>query len=369
MIIKISKTMKLYELLEKVTFEALEKYIGKSANYKCTYDILKHIEPEIDGGRILVTHAVSCNGNSYISIDGCDVIWGTDDWEKQLSYILGSDILIENNSIELFEDKLLAEILIELTFNGYTPKNYRDVCCNTALSNSYKKDYWNIIYKRNKRYLDKFYIKEIPELCFEFNLGYDCRLRKNRSKKKRYLRQTNRLKTLKRMGQVEDVVLMLLADSSSITREQLCWLFKTESLSQKSYQSYSYNKERRMSYLYELFTEYNARLFDKEYSALKNNKVRSKNQNSVADYVYKPYSRFVVTLNVSPDYPLTDKEKSVFEDILSFEKKENLIVGFGYDYKLGHEAEIIVISASNELENEPEYFDFESQITDCCSMF
>lgn len=48
---------------------------------------------------------------------------------------------------------------------------------------------------------------------------------KNRSKRMRDFRQRNRLKTLKKMGQVEDVVRTVLADGSSLTRGHLEWLF------------------------------------------------------------------------------------------------------------------------------------------------
>lgn len=43
--------MKLYELLEKVPFETLPHF-STSANYRCTFDILRHIKLVADGGSL-----------------------------------------------------------------------------------------------------------------------------------------------------------------------------------------------------------------------------------------------------------------------------------------------------------------------------
>lgn len=109
-----------------------------------------------------------------------------------------------------------------------------------------------------------------------------------------------------------------------------------------------------MSYLYELLTKYNGHLFEDKYDWF----LRIPGQ-KWPQPIDKDFKRFVVTLNVSPEHPLTEEEKAVYDKILTLDKRDNLIIGTGYDHSLGEEAEIISISASDVLTSEPEYFRFE----------
>lgn len=357
-------------------FETLPN-LSTSASYRCTYDILRHLKPDADGGNIWVYWLDEYNGGRCITVSGCDVCWNSDDLDERLSELLGSEIIIKDDDISLTDSELLEDILWELTFDGYTPKNYRDTANALALSNPYKKAYWGMVYRRNKRYMLKCDKEEFREYHNEYDWEYNYYRNKNRkkpsgknrSKRKRDFRQRNRLKILKKMGQVEDVVRMVLTDGSSLTRGRLEWLFRTEALSHRSYQSYSYNPENRMSYIYRLLTEYNGCLFDKEYYTLKNNTAGSNGRNTCDSWIDKEYRRFIVVLNISPDYPLTNEEADIFEKILALDPKENIMVGFGYDRKLCQEAEIIAISASDELDTEPRFFAFESVITPYGSFF
>lgn len=84
-----------------------------------------------------------------------------------------------------------------------------------------------------------------------------------------------------------------------------------------------------MSYIYRLLTEYNGHLFDRECHTLKNNTAVSKGRHTCHNWIDKEYMRFIVILNVSPDYPLTNEEAEIFDKILALDPKENIIVGLG----------------------------------------
>lgn len=352
----------------RVSFDELEPYLGKSAAYKCTYDILRHTEPEDNDDAILVTWTDDLAGTGReVDVYGCSVIW-TGDCLETLAYVLGQDIEIEDD-IVLSEPELLARILWELTFDGFTPKNYseRDFMPAT-IRNSYDKRYWDMIYRHNRRYMDPWEKQEFFETNIISDWKSDYYRRKgrkmprckNRSKRKRDYRKDIMLHRLYRMGNVEDAVTKLLADGSTLTRSQLDWLFMTEGMKERSYQSYAYDRENRMSYLYDLLAVYNGQLFAETYYApadcIGRHGVRG-------EWLHKKFTRFIVTLNVSPDFPLTEKEKEIYDKILALEPKNDIITGIGYDRSLGSEAEIIAVSASDALESEPYYFAYKSFIS------
>lgn len=357
--------MKFYELIEKVDFDKLPFCNG--AKYRCIYDMLRHTEADINDDDIYVTWMDSPAGENdgEITVSNCDVIWDTGDHIQQLAHHLGKDIVVEDD-IKLSDEELLAKILWELTFFGFSPKDYSYDVSRKPVRNKYDKAYLDMKYRRNKRYMDRFDRKEYLEYGFDCNWRYYYYQRKNRkmpvrgnrSKRKRDFRQKNRLKFYKKMGDIEAVMQMFLADGSTFTREQLGWLSNTENIHQRLYRSYTYGEGNRLDYLYSLLTKYKGYLFEDEYYAPVDNTKPPR----LGDWDDKKYTGFVVTLNVSPEYPLTEDERAVYEKIIALTPKENIIVGTGYDRSLGPEAEIISLSTSRIFENEPYLFDFEGRI-------
>lgn len=227
--------MKFYELLRKVEFDALEPYLGNSALYKCAYDILRNTEVEENDGRIVLYLSAEkdFDGNDFICVsEECE----GDLWPRNL----GKEIVFEGG-IELSDEELLSKILWSCTFLGFTPKHRQTF--DMSPRNKYEKAYWDMYYNRTKQYMDivdkKLFLDgEMYGNYHESLKSNYCRNRNrkppkqgNRSKRKRDYRQKHRMKTLKRLGEVEEVIKMLVADGSSLTRQQLDWLFMTENIS------------------------------------------------------------------------------------------------------------------------------------------
>ena len=318
--------MKLKELLQKVSFDDIvphiiafePEHVTQIPYYKEAYDILMHTEAAETDEQITVEWVRDedelCGEEPYVHIGNCEGdLWTTN---------LGKKIVL-GDGVELSDAELAGRCMWSLTFYGYRPEDdyfsrephnrYQDAADRLS-----HKQLYNYVRTSNGASLKN----RSSYLPLEEWGVYLRRIRhRNRMKRMRDHRQNIRIAELERMAKVERAIQQILSSTDSIQREQLTYLFDTRLILEHDLYSRSYDRMRRMEYLWENLAKYTA-----------------------PDD--RPYTRTIVVLSTSPDCPLTDTERAMFDRIVArFAEKTEVLPAIGTKDGLGEEAEMFIVNS------------------------
>ena len=296
---------------------------GRFAGYKEAFDILRQMEPDNDFHPEDTPH-IEIGWQNSILEDGerwIDVYGASCKWEN----VLAKDIKVAND-LDLTETEVLARILWEMTFYGFTPKQREEVFAGWEPRkepyNQYEKALWTLqlrIYKNEVRKKDRWF-DESGKGCY--NMDYMKSMfnkpRMNRAKRKRKYRQELREGYLERMAK-HDYLIQQLTKDSSLKRQDVDFLMNVENVHKVNLQSHIVNREERIPYL-KLITDY-------------------------YNWSWVDGTDMIWLLRTSITAPLTDQEKERIKEFFSIFSHLRLHHAEGLDEELGNDVSLTVIVA------------------------
>ncbi len=324
--------MTLKELIMKYDFDSImpglekrdDQINGRFAGYKEAFDILRLMEPDNNFHPEDTPH-IEIGWQDSILEDGerwIDVYGASCKWEN----VLAKDIKVAND-LDLTETEVLARILWEMTFYGFTPKQREEVFAGWEPRkepyNQYEKALWTLqlrIYKNEVRKKDRWY-DESGKGCY--NMDYMKSMfnkpRLNRAKRKRKYRQELREEYLKRMTK-HDYLIRQLTKDSSLEHDDVDFLMNIENVHKVNFQSHIVNLEERIPYLQQLITDY-------------------------YNWNWVDGTDMICLLRTSITAPLTDQEKECIKEFFSNYSHLRLQCAEGTDEQLGNDVSLTVIVA------------------------
>lgn len=324
--------MTLKELIMKYNFDSIkpelekrdDKINGRFAGYKEAFDILRMMEPDNEFHPEDTPH-IEIGWQDSILDDGerwIDVYGASCKWENALA----KEIKIAND-LDLTETEVLAHILWEMTFFGFTPKQREEVFAGweprKEPHNQYEKALWALqlhMYKNEVRKKDRWF-DESGKGCY--NMDYMKSMfnkpRFNRAKRKRKYRQELREEYLERMAK-HDYLIQQLTKDSSLKRQDVDFLMNVENVHKVNFQSHIVNREERMPYLIQLITNY-------------------------YNWDWADGTDIICLLRTSITDLLTDQEKELIKEFFSNYSHLRLQCAEGIDEELGNDVSLTVIVA------------------------
>ena len=333
--------MTLRELLTETGFDPMIPFIRKSecadkvCYFKLAYDILLHTSPNEKGYEyVAVSIYKSPEGKIYYNapqLEGC--IWST--------YIDGEVIFI-NGNVDVCQADLAFQLLYQLTFYGYSDKHCANLFGDEHYNNKYSWMAREVEYKRDMAWATNAVRRRVRASMKEnkamginpFEISVDDWFeiykrqrsgRCNRMKRKREYRWGKRLETLNELEHRENPIYELLSGQiSSVTRKDLLFLWDANERLVRDFQTKAYDVKKRLTYLGELITKYDA-------------------LNPL-----KQVKKCVVKITTSSDYPLSqEKVNSIRTMIKPWIADENPLVMQGVDESLGCELGIFIIGVES----------------------
>lgn len=324
--------MTLKELIMKYNFDSIkpelekrdDKINGRFAGYKEAFDILRMMEPDNEFHPEDTPH-IEIGWQDSILDDGerwIDVYGASCKWENALA----KEIKIAND-LDLTETEVLAHILWEMTFFGFTPKQREEVFAGWEPRkepyNQYEKALWALqlhMYKNEVRKKDRWF-DESGKGCY--NMDYmKSRFNKprfNRAKRKRKYRQELREEYLERMAK-HDYLIQQLTKDSSLKRIDIDFLMDVKHVNIVQFQSHIVNREERMPYLLQLINDY-------------------------YNWDWADGTDIICLLRTSITDLLTDQEKELIKEFFSNYSHLRLQCAEGTDEELGNDVSLTVIVA------------------------
>ena len=316
------------QLLQKVSFNDLIPHISCLdpfgakfiPSYKETYDILHHTDAAETDNQIRFYREPEDGQESSICIDLYEDDFESDYWPTNL----GKEI-VPDEGVALSDEELAAHCLFHITAYGFSPEAIaRTLQRQPAQQNSFEERADKLWEKKWANYT-RIKTKK-ADLTFDNQLKeierYDKRKkRRNRLKRMRDHRQERRIAQLEHMGLAERAITWILATARDVSREQVAYLFKARRMEEQELHSRSYDRTRRMDYLWELLTKY-----------------------TPSDE--RPYTHTIAILSTAPDWPLTVSERQSFEHIVAkFSEKTEIVSAVGTMADLGEEAELFILKS------------------------
>ena len=324
--------MTLKELIMKYDFDSIipglekrdDQINGRFASYKEAFDILRMMEPDSKFHPEDTPH-IEIGWQDSILEDGerwIDVYGASCKWEN----VLAKDIKVAND-LDLTETEVLARILWEMTFYGFTPRR-REARMEEWLPrkephNQYEKALWALqlrMYKNEVRKKDRWF-DESGKGCY--NMDYMKSMfnkpRMNRAKRKRKYRQELREEYLERMAK-HDYLIQQLTKNSSLERDNVDFLMNVENVRVVNFQSHIVNREERTPYLLQLITDY-------------------------YNWDWVDGTEMICLLRTSTGALLTDQEKERIKEFFSNFSHLRLHHAEGIDEELGNDVSLTVIVA------------------------
>jgi hypothetical protein len=324
--------MTLKELIMKYDFDSImpglemrdDQINGRFAGYKEAFDILRLMEPDNEFHPEDTPH-IEIRWQDSILDDGerwIDVYGASCKWEN----VLAKDIKVAND-LDLTETEVLARILWEMTFYGFTPKQREEVFAGweprKEPHNQYEKALWALqlrMYKNEVRKKDRWF-DESGKGCY--NMDYMKSMFNkpclNRAKRKRKYRQELREEHLERMAKHDNLIQQLTKDSS-LKRQNVDFLMNVENVHKVNFQSHIVNREERIPYLIQLITDY-------------------------YNWDWVDGTDMICLLRTSITAPLTDQEKERISKFFSNFSHLGLHHAEGTDEELGNDVSLTVIVA------------------------
>lgn len=324
--------MTLKELIMKYNFDSIkpelekrdDKINGRFAGYKEAFDILRMMEPDNEFHPEDTPH-IEIGWQDSILDDGerwIDVYGASCKWEN----VLAKDIKVAND-LDLTENEVLARILWEMTFYGFTPRR-REARMEEWLPrkephNQYEKALWALqlrMYKNEVRKKDRRF-DESGKGCY--NMDYMKSIfnkpRLNRAKRKRMYRQELREEYLERMAE-NDYLILQLTKNCSLKRIDIDFLMDVKHVNIVQFQSHIVNREERMPYLLQLINDY-------------------------YNWDWVDGTEMICLLRTSSIAPLTNLEKECIRDFFLKFSHLRLQYAKGTDEELGNNVSLTVIVA------------------------
>ena len=227
-------------------------------------------------------------------------------WEEELA----CEIIV-SDKLSLSDEEIAAVCLYELTYWGNmdTEKGRRKYIGQIEESILNPNPYmvaWGRLYGKMSSNYGR--IRESWWIFFD-------RLPRNRAKRMRDHRQKKRMAVLDRLIKVEDEIRDLTFNSQSFSREELAYLFDTKRIGSNEFCSRSYNINKRIDYLVDLFENYIPK------------------ESFVTD------TDFVLMFRTSSENPLSEKELDAIHVFFKnyFPATATVRFGYGVDEELGEE--------------------------------
>ena len=307
--------MTLKELLDRCDFKDIVPHI--TANYgewrlphfKEAFDTLRHLTPK--------KPEFTDDWDETIKIVSRDCIirWRYGEfwwWEEELA----CEIIV-SEELSLSDEEIAAVCLHGLTF--FWDIRWREWREEDDIPNPYAE----AVHKLSRKAIDNYTSKEVKRW-----VGKRCRFRgrlskmrfdeprkQNRAKRMRDHRQEKRISVLERMAKVENEIRGLMFYSQSFSREDLSYLFDTKKISYNTHRSRSYNINKRIDYLVDLFENY------------------------IPKEGFANHTDFVLMFRTSSENPLSEKELDAIHAFFNnyFPATATVRFGYGVDEGLGAE--------------------------------
>ncbi len=267
--------MTLRELFSSVPFDDIAPYIMHGEHpedvcaYKQAYDILLHTQSDEGGCRnVYVSKAKESDGSEYIEathIEG--QYWST--------YIDG-EIIVEEG-INVSDAELAFKLLWHLTFFGFSQEETRDNFDSMRGDGHHDNVYGRLARaidtKRYMLWANKAIRKRILESIAEYekqgehnlalseddwNYIHKRETHCNRMKRMRDHRLEQRYNQLENLEHCENTVQKLLKGQDKVTRADLQFLWSKNGRLGCEFQTRTYDADKRLAYLDELITKYEA---------------------------------------------------------------------------------------------------------------
>ena len=332
--------MTLRELLTETGFDPMVPFIRKSecadnvCYFKLAYDILLHTSPNEEGYEyVAVSIYKSPEGKIYYNapqLEGC--LWS--------AYIDGQVIFKED--VEVCQADLAFQLLYQLTFYGYSDKHCANLFGDELYNNKYSWMAREVEHKRDMAWATNAVRRRVRASMKEnkakglnlFEISVDDLVeiykrqrsgRCNRMKRKREYRWGKRLETLNELEHRENPIYELLSDQISfVIRKDLLFLWDANERLVRDFQTKAYDFKKRLTYLNELITKYDA---------LK---------------PLKQVKKCVVKISTSSKYPLSQEEINCIRAMISpWIADENPLVMQGLDESLESEIAIYLIGVES----------------------
>jgi len=317
--------MRLKELLLSCDFKRVVPHIVECdprqgdmiTHYKEAYDILCHTEPVASDETIKIEwHKPDFEGEEpYLYVDDCE----NDLWENNL----GKEVVV-GNDVDLPVEGVVAYCLWSLTFWGFNSQERADTFAKMVGAKLFKNQYEQDAWELTKRKMDNYHHKEYRKcesVPHEEVLYWMKRQEKrNRSKRMRDHRMRKRIKWLKRMGKIEDLICRLTTDTTITDRKDVEYLFQRESIYMNTYSSRAYDKKQRIAYLIDLLSNYENTDFNE-------------------------FDNYILMAKASTNHPLSAEETDYFSCEINkiLPQQSAILWGTGMDESLGEEVSLLLV--------------------------
>lgn len=275
--------MTLRQLFTKIPFDSIVPFVkkdkesGSISAYKEAYDILLHTAPTEEGWKTVeVSLCTDHDGTKYVSASEIERAY----W----SSVIDAEITL-GDGVNITEEELAYRLLWHLTFYGFSPEDisenidslgedeyHETIYGRMARAIRHKRD-WVLANKEIRKHIQESITMDADQGRNMYALPmedwkYLNRRRNhcNRQKRKREWKLEKRQKELANMDRCEHAIKRLLAGQSatSISREDLAFLWSENGRIGTEFKSRAYDKEKRLGYLLELIDKYEALHFAKE---------------------------------------------------------------------------------------------------------
>lgn len=330
--------MTLRELLAQTPFDNIVPYIKRSeqpddvCHYKQAYDILLHTTACEDGCKdVYVGIYQEHDGMEHVDASHIEGAMWTE-------YIDGNIILDEK--MDVCQEELTFRLLWHLTFFGYSQEE-NDETVRAAGDDAYHDNKYGRMARHidNKRYMlwaNKAIRKRIVASIMEHEAeGRHCfalseedwnhivhhKRHCNRMKRMRDHRLELRLNELVNLDRCENTVQRLLQGQiSHVTREDMAFLWNKGGRIGTEFQTRAYNATRRLAYLDELISKYDAL-----------------NEG-------KSMKKCVVRVSTAHDFPLTQEERSyIYNKVTDLTSDNSPVFIEAIDTTLGCEMGVMIV--------------------------
>ena len=329
--------MTLRQLLANTPFDGIAPYIMQGEHpedvcaYKQAYDILLHTPPCNDGCRkVYVCKEKESDGSEYIDashVEGQN--WAT--------YIDG-EVVVEDG-IDVPDTWLAYKLLWHLTYFGFSLEENRENLSSLRGDGHRDNQYGHMAraveIKRYMLWANKAIRKRIRESIAwheargehnlaltddDWNYIHKRETHRNRMKRMRDHRLEKRYNQLENFEHCENTVQELLGGQNEVTRAALSFLWSENGRSGCEFQTRSYDVSKRLGYLDELITKYEA-------------------MTSV-----KGLKQMAVKITTSPKHPLTQEEmERIKQKVVEQTGCPYILYIIGVSDRLGEEIHILMV--------------------------
>jgi hypothetical protein len=301
--------------------ELMPDHKDSMPDFKIVFDTLRHTEPQSSSIEIRITHDEYINVGCIDPECDCNCAFCYP-WDESL----GMEVILEEG-VQLSTPEIVAHCIWEMTFYGFSwdsichrfARDVVDMSEEGRKAAELKLKALRFKYPISAKW--EFNNREEVLLDPDNNFGIECaESRKqrpmNRSKRKRLYRWEKQIKYLERRGKIKSAIKRLTANSD-IKADELAYLFDTDLISEREFESCADHIQTRAQYLVELFTEY-------------------------AYNDFTDYTKCCFLFQTSSQYPITEAEKLVLDKIKEvLPQTADIRFGYGTNDDLGEKMSVL----------------------------